>query len=176
MRVAREQSCAILGVLHLNPWQGKGNGPSPKSRGHLGSQLDRKAAYTLTLERKEEVITCYSTKARGRPLFANDGVSFAWDESQSLFQTTEAVAGNSRLSEALEAARAILKGGEATKATEFQESLRGLLRCSLRTARRLQDDLEGVGHIKVARVKGKTSLIYLNNNNLNLVQSDLANP
>jgi len=67
-------NCAIVCVLHENPTQEGG-----KMRGHLGSQLERKAESNLRLKRQGETITLYGEKMRGAPIYEKDGVVFAWD-------------------------------------------------------------------------------------------------
>jgi hypothetical protein len=54
--LAIKHDCPIVGVVHFNPG-------SEKSRGHLGSQLERKAETNLALEKDaDESTVIYSTK------------------------------------------------------------------------------------------------------------------
>lgn len=71
--------CPIIGVLHLNPG-------TEKSRGHLGSQLERKAESVLQLDKDDDtqVTAIYSTKKRGAPISKTDGPRFAWDVDQAM--------------------------------------------------------------------------------------------
>jgi hypothetical protein len=74
--------CPIIGVLHLNP------GMEAKSRGHLGSQLERKCETVLKLEMDEDMITAvYSTKKRGKPIPKHDGPRFAWSTEHEMHRT-----------------------------------------------------------------------------------------
>lgn len=50
-----------------------------KTRGHLGSQLERKAETCLRMEKREEVTTLWSEKARHCNLPKSKGVMFAYD-------------------------------------------------------------------------------------------------
>lgn len=61
--LAIRYDCPVVAVLHENPTQKSG-----KARGHLGSQLERKAETVLRLKRKKEVIVIYAEKTRGAPL------------------------------------------------------------------------------------------------------------
>ncbi len=63
-------SFPVICSLHFNPG-------GVKTRGHLGSELERKAETVLALSKKEEVITVESSgKTRGCPI--PNGVRFAW--------------------------------------------------------------------------------------------------
>jgi hypothetical protein len=50
-----------------------------KSRGHLGSQLERKAGTVLFLEKdSNEIVTVYSHRTRNAPVFKHEGPAFTW--------------------------------------------------------------------------------------------------
>ncbi len=73
--LAIKHDCPIAGVLHLNP------GADAKSRGHLGSQLQRKAETVLQLEIDDDDITViWSAKQRGAPIKKEAGPRFQWSE------------------------------------------------------------------------------------------------
>lgn len=75
--LAISHDCAILCVLHENP--GSENG---KMRGHLGSQLERKAETPLRLAKDSAsgVTTIWSDRARHCHLPRENGVCFAWSD------------------------------------------------------------------------------------------------
>lgn len=73
MGVANKYNVAVLGVLHLNP------GSEAKSRGHLGSQLERKSKTVLQINCDDDgVRTVYTKLARKKPIRQKDGVRFHW--------------------------------------------------------------------------------------------------
>lgn len=75
--LAIKYECSIWSVIHTNP-------NSTKTRGHLGSQLERKAENVLLLESKEDYTSVKSSKQR------REGVKeyrFAWDEEQSMHKS-----------------------------------------------------------------------------------------
>lgn len=76
--LSHEFNCAILGVLHENPGSETG-----KTRGHLGSQLGRKAFSNIRVDKDPEsqVSTIYGTDMRKRDLPKKEGFCFAWDNS-----------------------------------------------------------------------------------------------
>jgi hypothetical protein len=76
-RLAIDYNCAIICVLHENPNQDGG-----KMRGHLGSQLERKAESNLRLKLdkgSKGQVTLYGEKMRGAPIYERDGIVFTWD-------------------------------------------------------------------------------------------------
>lgn len=85
MNLTVKYDVANLGVLHLNP------GSDTKSRGHLGSQLERKSKTVIQLTSDiEGTRTAYTKLARKRPILEKDGVQFVWcDEEGNFMELTE---------------------------------------------------------------------------------------
>jgi len=74
-RLAIRYDTSIIGILHLNP------GSDFKTRGHLGSQLERKAESVIALEKeKSGVVTVYLKEARHGYLPKDLGPRFGWDQ------------------------------------------------------------------------------------------------
>lgn len=70
--LAIRHDCPIVGVIHWNPG-------GEKSRGHLGSQLERKAETNLALEKDaDETTVIYSTKNRRAGILKHLGPRFAF--------------------------------------------------------------------------------------------------
>ena len=83
-------ACPIICVLHLNPTSGKD--AVAKSRGHLGSQLQRKVETDIRLKKDADHITTVFTDpqgTRGEPVFEKDGPRFAWDASEEMHATVK---------------------------------------------------------------------------------------
>jgi len=78
-QLAIEKDCVIITVLHENP-----NSEYGKTRGHLGSQLSRKAETNLRLTKdKNGITTIFSTDSRHCHIPKDHGFCFHWcDESQ----------------------------------------------------------------------------------------------
>jgi hypothetical protein len=70
--LAIENRCHIYGALHLNP------SSDFKSRGHLGSELERKSQTNLRLEKTEELFCAWGEANRGAPIPKSEGPCFAW--------------------------------------------------------------------------------------------------
>jgi hypothetical protein len=73
--------CAMLTVLHENP--GSENG---KMRGHLGSQLERKAETPLRLAKDPAtgITTIWSDRARHNHFPKEDGACFQWSDEKGM--------------------------------------------------------------------------------------------
>lgn len=80
---AQELEIAILGVLHLNP------GSDFKSRGHLGSELDRKSETVMQITTDGEIREIWTSKARKKPIAKGHGLCFQWGESENGFVEIE---------------------------------------------------------------------------------------
>lgn len=78
--LAVTHSCTIATVLHENPGSETG-----KTRGHLGSQLERKAETNLRLAKdKDGVTTIWAEKARHLYLPRDQGACFAWNDQAQM--------------------------------------------------------------------------------------------
>jgi hypothetical protein len=77
--LAIQYACHINGVIHLNPG-------TEKSRGHLGSQLERKAETNLQMEKDkdDESSLIFSTKNRRAGIPRNLGIAFKWDDEEKM--------------------------------------------------------------------------------------------
>lgn len=76
--LAIETRCHIYGALHLNP------GSEFKSRGHLGSELERKSQTNLRLEKADELFCAWGDANRGAPIPKNVGPCFAWSNDAGM--------------------------------------------------------------------------------------------
>jgi hypothetical protein len=82
--------CHINGVIHFNPG-------TEKSRGHLGSQFERKAETNLRLDKTNEITTIWSDKQRRAPIPKGSGPCFCWsDEHQMHVSCTQSIANNKK--------------------------------------------------------------------------------
>ena len=84
MRIAHENACSIIAVIHENPSTDAG-----KTRGHLGSELGRKAFANIRIDKDPEtnVSTIYGTDWRKGAIPKTQGLSFAWDNAQGMHAT-----------------------------------------------------------------------------------------
>ena len=71
--LAIAQACPVIGVLHLNP------GDTGKSRGHLGSELNRKSETVLRLTKDDAGISVVESKwTRHAPIPPDSAPRFQW--------------------------------------------------------------------------------------------------
>jgi hypothetical protein len=73
-RLAVAHDTSIVCVLHFNP-----GSDFNKTRGHLGSQLERKAETNLALEKADGATVVYTKLARHAHIEKDAGVRFQWD-------------------------------------------------------------------------------------------------
>ncbi len=83
-RLAIEFACPILNIIHVNP------GSESKTRGHLGSQLERKSETNLRLEKDDQGVTViWADKNRRAPIPKSTGPRFAWCEPSGMHISIE---------------------------------------------------------------------------------------
>ncbi|MSU34356.1 MAG: hypothetical protein EXS36_04470 [Pedosphaera sp.] len=87
--LAIQFECAIVLVIHLNPG-GQAKGGTPKTRGHLGSQLERKSETNLRLDKDEDVAVVWSDKNRHAPIPKDKGTRFEWSDEHRMHVSTTA--------------------------------------------------------------------------------------
>lgn len=80
--IAIERDCSIIGVIHFNPG-------GEKTRGHLGSQLERKAETNLRLDKENGVTVVWSDKQRRAPIPRESGPCFAWNDEAGMHVSVE---------------------------------------------------------------------------------------
>lgn len=109
--------CAILCVIHKNPG-------TEKVRGHLGSQIERKAETNLSLEKDDQVTVVWSNKQRRAPIDKATGPRFRWDDELKMHVTVEAVdRPAAKLVELVELAESVLKPGQRMQWKELLAAL-----------------------------------------------------
>jgi hypothetical protein len=80
--LAIDYDCPIICVLHFNP-------NSEKTRGHLGSQLERKSETNLRLDKDGEVTELWSEKQRRAPILKGRGPRFKWSDEAGMHVSVE---------------------------------------------------------------------------------------
>ena len=92
---AIEYDTHILNVLHLNP------SSETKSRGHLGSQLERKSETNLRIEKKDGVSIVYSDRNRGADIPKDTAPRFIWSAEHQMHISADNI-GSVKLAASLE--------------------------------------------------------------------------
>lgn len=75
-------TCPIISAIHFNPG-------TEKTRGHLGSQLERKAETNLRLDKIDGAMVVWSEKNRRAPISKNEGPRFVWSEEHQMHVSVE---------------------------------------------------------------------------------------
>jgi hypothetical protein len=115
--LAIRYDCSVICVIHKNPG-------TDKVRGHLGSQIERKAETNLSLDKEDEVTVVWSQKQRRAPITKKDGPRFKWDESLKM----HAICGSEnkptgKVSELHELAESVLQPGQSLSWKELFQAL-----------------------------------------------------
>jgi KaiC/GvpD/RAD55 family RecA-like ATPase len=154
-RMAIKYDCPILTILHLNPGT-----LTSKSRGHLGSQLERKVEAVVQLEKDSDGnVTAWLHPARHGFLTKEQGPRFGWDEEAGMFMPIMGTRKEAKQSAKAEQEREelvriaeLVKRNGPRKATQFIQDIEGLQNISNSTAER-----------RFAKMKA-TSIIHQNLN------------
>lgn len=87
VKLSLEIDAPVIVVLHENPAAPGGSG---KTRGHLGSQLERKAESNLrVIKDAEGVSTLFGEKCRRASIPQHSGPRFAWDDEAGMHISVE---------------------------------------------------------------------------------------
>ena len=84
--LAIEFSCPLICVIHLNP------ASDFKTRGHLGSQLERKSECNLRLEKDGDTTVVFADKNRRAPISKESGPRFQWSTAAGMHVSIESQA------------------------------------------------------------------------------------
>lgn len=132
--LAIRHDCTIVSVLHENPGSESG-----KTRGHLGSQLERKAETNLRLAKdKDGITTVWAERARHLYLPKEQGPCFAWSDEHKM-HVSIGTAGEIRQAanrEKMEGEADAAFGGESAMSySTLCNAIMDALQCSERTAK-----------------------------------------
>ena len=144
-RLAIEYDTVIVCILHLNP------GSDFKSRGHLGSQLERKSETVLRLEKKDAIFTAYTAASRNAPIYKEDGVRFEWSEEKGRHVALERTARVEKMADSYRELDALAKAVFADGPLEYREAwrkIRAKQKKSASEAKRILGRMRSYGFIE----------------------------
>ena len=150
-QLAIAYACPLILVLHENP-SGLETG---KTRGHLGSQLERKAESNLRIARdgKSGASMIFSERCRHACISRDNALRFAWSTPDGMHMTVEAETKESRAEVVRQAeqpeCQAVFAGhlGEISY-TELKERIMTRAHLAERSAKRRIKQWQGIGLIK----------------------------
>jgi hypothetical protein len=115
--MAIRYDCSIICVIHKNPG-------SDKTRGHLGSQIERKAETNLSMDKEDQITVIWSEKQRRAPIERKTGPRFRWDDQLKMHVTAdEAERPAQRLVELLDLAESVLAPNQSMTWKELMGAL-----------------------------------------------------
>jgi hypothetical protein len=143
--LAIHSKCPLVCVIHEN--HGSIDG---KTRGHLGSQLMRKAATNLQLEKDKEngVIQVWGERMRRGHISKGEGPKFIWDEETGMHVTFEgpiARPKSLRRRELWELAEPLLLSRGALRHSDLVSAIMPIQKCSDRTAKTRIKEMAEIG-------------------------------
>src|SRR5262249_23004526 len=127
-----ENACTTVGPIHFNPG-------TDKTRGHLGSQLERKAETNLRLDKVGEITEVWSEKQRRAPIPKGTGPRFQWGHQESMhvsIATAREAEDSKKRKRAKHLRDEIYDGRQAMRYLELLEQVQNTLNVSLSTAKR----------------------------------------
>lgn len=124
--------CPIAGVLHFNPG-------TEKTRGHLGSQLERKAESNLRLDKDGEITSVWSDKQRRAPILKGKGPRFTWSAEASMHVSVEpgqSAQDNAKVAEAKDLRDDVFRGRPSMRRCDIEQEIQTGTKCGPKTAQR----------------------------------------
>lgn len=128
------EKCVVLVVLHLNPG-------TEKSRGHLGSQLERKVETPLIIKKSDDgVSTMFCTHARKAHIKYKDGFSFQWCDNAKMHvtvsqETVQQAKDTAKHNKARDEAHKAMAAGELMAHSALVDAIMGALDLQARAAK-----------------------------------------
>lgn len=130
---AIEFDCPILNIIHVNP------GSDFKTRGHLGSQLERKSETNLRLKQDDGVSVIWADKNRRAPIPEKSGPRFAWSDADRMHVAVQSIQSEKddiEREKFAELARNIFAGGPAMNYSDLKSTIKTRQTVSDSTAER----------------------------------------
>ena len=124
--------CSITGIIHQNP-----NGD--KTRGHLGSQLERKAETNLRLDKDGETISVWSDKQRCAPILKGKGPRFQWDDEKQMHVSVQpglSPRESERMAEAIDLRDDVFQSRPSMRRCDIEQEIQVGTKCGAKTAQR----------------------------------------
>jgi hypothetical protein len=151
--MAIKHDCPITGVIHFNPG-------SDKSRGHLGSQLERKAETNLALEKDtDETTVIFSTKNRRAGIPKHLGPRFAFNMEAGMHITVESresAKDSEKRKSLLLLAQDVFKDHPAMRYSEIKSTVATVTPCNDRNAQKKVAEM-----IRLTVIKASVAGIYV---------------
>lgn len=164
MTLAQDYHCPVFCVLHENP--SAATDKTGKTRGHLGSELNRKAFANLRIDKDSatSISTIYGNDMRKRDIPREQGFCFGWSDEAKMhvfLGDAKEVRGMAKTEQHVSEARTVMQDGRAYSYTELTDMIVRKLGGSERTAKRKITAWEAEG-ITFKTTQGKYMLVESN--------------
>jgi hypothetical protein len=136
--------CPFINIIHVNP-------SGEKTRGHLGSQLERKSETNLRIDKgKADISTVWSDKNRGAPIPKSVAPRFKWSEVAKMHVTCDGAVdwACTQASPALVEAIARACSKQPIRFNDLCSLIKSSVKCSRSTAKRRIGALVSDGFLK----------------------------
>jgi hypothetical protein len=145
-KLAIEFACPIANVIHINPGNEQG-----KTRGHLGSQLERKSESNLRIDKDGEVSEVWSERQRRAPIMKGRGPRFQWSNEAAMHVTVQPGQSQKEMAQreaAIELRDEVFAGKPAMRRHEIETAIGVVTGKKERTACRVATEWAELGVIK----------------------------
>ncbi len=129
-QLAGETACLIVNVLHHNPG-------SEKTRGHLGSQIERKSESVLVLRKDGETVSISCQPARRAEVAGDKAPCFTWSDEAGMHISTRSKAASKddlKREELAELAEAAFGDKKLLRWADLNEGIMAARKCVTSTA------------------------------------------
>jgi hypothetical protein len=143
-QLATETSCVIVTALHHNPG-------GEKTRGHLGSQIERKSESVLVLRKEGETISISCKPARRQEISGDKAPCFSWDTQAAMHLLTRskaATADDRKRVELDTLADEIFGDQSHLRWVALKDAIKAARNCSENTAAKRITEMMNLGVIK----------------------------
>ncbi len=140
---ASDTACVVVVALHHNPG-------SEKSRGHLGSQLERKSESVLVLRKADGVISITCQPARHAEVSGDKAPCFTWSTEAGMHISTKSKAASKddrKRTDLIELADEVFATKSPLRWTEMRAGIMKVRACVESTASEVISDLRRLGVI-----------------------------
>jgi len=145
-QLATETGCVIVTALHHNPG-------GEKTRGHLGSQIERKSESVLVLRKDGETISISCKPARRQEVSDDKAPRFSWDTAAGMHLLTQSkatAADDRKRTELAELAEEIFAGKLSLRWTEMSDAIKAARGGANSTIEKRIKDMKRLGVIRFA--------------------------
>ena len=145
-QLATDTGCVIITALHHNPG-------GEKTRGHLGSQIERKSESVLVLRKDGETISISCKPARRQEVSDDKAPRFTWSQDAGMHVSTQSKAASAderKFAELMELADEVFGDRSELRWTDIQDGIKSARGGAKSTIEKRIADMKRLGVIRFA--------------------------